>query len=275
MKAIPTRSQGSSAPRFEDVTETTGIPVTDEGASMMYTRYAVAAELAAGRRVLELACGGGNGLGLVGSRARSLVGGDYSGPLIRNAQGHYGARVPLARLSVERLPFRGGSFDVVLFFEASYYVPGMEAAFSEVTRVLASDGTVMFVNANPERPDFIRSPLSVHYHTADEFRTALTRCGFKVCVEGAFPVPQLATGAMPRIKGSMFGLARRVLEELHLVPTTLRGRARLKRLVFGRLRELPPELPPGYAPVEPRVPQAPGPTRGYKVLYVTGTSTAV
>lgn len=241
---------------------------------MMFTRYAVAAELAAGKRVLELACGGGNGLGLVGSRARSLVGGDYSGPLIRNARGHYGARVPLARLLAESLPFRGGSFDLVLFFEASYYVPDMEAAFCEVARVLASRGTVMFVNANPERPDFIRSPLSVHYHTADEFRSALARHGFEVRVEGAFPVDPPATGIIPELRGAVFGFVRKVLEGLHLVPTTLRGRARLKRLVFGRLRELPPELPPGYAPVEPRVPQAPGPTRGYKVLYVTGTCTA-
>ena len=31
-------------PRFEDVTETTGTPVSAEGASMIYTRYHVAAE---------------------------------------------------------------------------------------------------------------------------------------------------------------------------------------------------------------------------------------
>jgi len=257
------------APRFEDVTETTGIPVTDEGASMMFSRYAVAADLAAGRRVLELACGGGNGLGLVGTKARFLVGGDFSAPLIRNAQGHYGARFPLARLSAEQLPFRGGSFDVVLFFEASYYVRDMEAAFNEVARVLAPGGTVMFVNANPERPDFIHSPHSAHYHTADEFRASLTRRGFTARVEGAFPIDPPSTGALPKIKGAAFGLTRKMLEGLGLVPTTLRGRARLKRLVFGRLRELPPELPAGYAPVEPRVAQDAGPVRGYKVLYVT------
>jgi SAM-dependent methyltransferase len=241
---------------------------------MMFTRYSVAADLAAGRRVLELACGGGNGLGLVGARARSLVGGDYSGPLIRMARGHYGDRVPLARLSAERLPFRDGSFEVVLFFEASYYVPDMEAAFDEVARVLAPGGTAMFVNANPERADFIHSPHSVHYHTADEFCAALTRRGFTVRVEGAFPVDPPATGAVPNLKGTVFGMARQLLEGLHLVPRTLRGRARLKRLIFGRLRELPPELLPGYAPVEPRVPQAGGPVRSCKVLYITGTRTA-
>lgn len=257
---------------FEDVTETTGIPVTAEGASMMYTRYAVAAQLAAGRRTLELACGGGNGLGLVGASAKSLAGGDFSPALLRMAGAHYTTRVPLVRLSAEQLPFRGASFDTVLFFEASYYVPGMEAAFDEVARVLAPGGTVMFVNANPERPDFIHSPHSVHYHTADEFRAALARRGFSVRVEGAFATDPPSAGAAPKIKGAVFGLARKVLEGLGLVPTTLRGRARLKRLVFGRLRELPAELPPGYAPVEPRVPQAQGPIREFKVIYITGTA---
>src|SRR5574341_1672146 len=99
-----------TTPRFEDVTETTGIPTTVEGARMMYTRYAVGAELAAGKRVLELACGGGNGLGLVGSRASFLVGGDFSPVLLARARAHYRTRYPLVRLSAEALPFRAGAF---------------------------------------------------------------------------------------------------------------------------------------------------------------------
>src|SRR6266550_3907918 len=94
----------SDHPKFEEVTETTGTPVSAEGASMMYTRYRWAADLARGRRVLELACGSGQGLGLLGQAAR-LVGGDVSRPLLRAARTHYGRRVSLARLSAERLPF--------------------------------------------------------------------------------------------------------------------------------------------------------------------------
>jgi SAM-dependent methyltransferase len=260
----------SAAPRFEDVTETTGIPVTAEGARMMYTRYALAADLAKGRRVLELACGGGNGLGLVGANARYLVGGDYSRPLLRMARAHYGSRFPLAQLSAEALPFRDGVFDVVLFFEASYYVPVMEQAFDEVTRVLAPSGKVLFVNANPERPDFIVSPHSVHYHTADEFRAALEQRRFAVEMSGAFPVDAARSNPTSRAIGAILGAARIVLQRLGMVPKTLRGRARLKRLVYWKLEVLPPELPPGFAPVEHRVPLGRGPVRGFKVIYIVG-----
>lgn len=181
-------------PRFEDLTETTGIPISTEGAGMMYTRYWVASRLAAGRRVLEVGCGAGQGLGLVGSAAERVVGGDYSKPLLLGGRAHYGSRFPLVCLSAESLPFASATFDVVLCFEASYYVPNMARAFQEIARVLRPAGTVLFVNANPERPDFITSPHSTHYHTADEFRAALGWLGLKVEVEAAFPLEERTAG---------------------------------------------------------------------------------
>ncbi len=260
----------TGVPRFEEVTETTGTPVSAEGASMMYTRYHVAAELARGKRVLEVACGSGQGLGMVGRAAAQLVGGDVSRPLLRAARAHYGRRVPLARLSAEGLPFAGATFDVILCFEASYYIPHMDETFREIARVLAAGGTALFVNANPERPDFIRSPYSVHYHTADEFRVALESVGLMVTVEGAFPLEGGSRGVGSRLAGRTMFLARRALEALGLVPKTLRGRTRLKRIVYGRLREIPPEVSDGYDQLAPRVPILPGPVAGYKVIYVTG-----
>ncbi len=261
----------SLRPRFEDLTETTGIPLSEEGAAMMYSRYAAGRRLARDKRVLELGCGAGQGFGLVGAAAQNLVGGDYSAALVRQGQAHYRGRFPFVQLSGDALPFRDASFDLVLFFEATYYVPHVDAALRESARVLAPDGVVLFVNANPERPDFIRSPHSVRYHTADEFRAVLESLGFRVTTEGAFPVEPPAIGVMDKLKGNIFGLARRVLQAMHLVPRTLRGRARLKRLVYGKLREVPAELPEGFAEEAPRAVLSPGAVRGYKVLYVTAS----
>ncbi|HWO88532.1 MAG TPA: class I SAM-dependent methyltransferase [Gemmatimonadales bacterium] len=263
------------SPRFEDLTETTGIPLSAEGAEMMYTRYAAGAELARGKRVLEIGCGAGQGLALLSRSAKLVVGGDYSMALLRSGRAHYGDLQRLVRMTAEDLPFREASFDVVLFFEASYYVPRMTSAFDELTRIVAPGGTVLFVNANPERPDFITSPHSTHYHTAAEFRSELERRGFVVSVEGAFPVEPPATGVVAQLKGLALRLARTVLEALHLVPRTLRGRARLKRLVYGKLIEVPAELPEGFAPVAQRAPIGTGPVTSFKVLYVTAVKPPV
>lgn len=269
-----TAGTGNAEPRYEDITETTDIPITREAASMLSTRYEFAAALAMGRRVLEIGCAAGQGLSLIGGTARSIVAGDYSATLLDKARFHYGNRFPFVRLSAEALPFHDSVFDAVLFFEATYYVPDMNAAFDEIHRVLTPGGIAIFVNANPERPDFVRSPHSIHYHTALEFREALAARHFAVVTEGAFPVVSSGSGPAARAITSGFSIARRALEALHLVPKTLRGRARLKRLVFGKLPTVPAELTAGFAAVAPRTPVVTAVVREYKVLYVTARKTA-
>lgn len=264
--------RANQRPRFEDLTETTGIPLSEEAADMMYTRYAWGARLAAGKRVLELGCGAGQGLGMLSGAATFVIGGDYSRPLLAGARRHYRARVPLVQLSADELPFANASFDVILFFEGSYYVRDMARGFRDIARVLRPGGSVAFVNANPDRPDFIVSPLSVHYHTGDEFTTMLAQLGFRVSVEGAFPVSPQAHGGRNggRALTRVLSLARRALGALGLVPKTLRGRARLKRLVYGKLIEVPAEIREGFASVAPRAPIGPGQVTGFKVIYVLG-----
>jgi ubiquinone/menaquinone biosynthesis C-methylase UbiE len=261
---------------FEDLTEATGIPVSREGAEMMYTRYAFATQVAQGKRVLELGCGAGQGFRMIGATAKSLVGGDYSLTLLRSAHRHYRGGFPLVRLSADRLPFSHSSFDLVILFEASYYVPDMTAAFREIARILGPRGVALFVNANPERPDFIRSPHSIQYHSADGFRAALGQAGFDTTVDAAFPVEARSKqGATRELASLVLSGVRRLLEALRLIPRTLRARARLKRLVYGKLLEVPPEISNGFAEAAPRTSVPPGPVRDYKVIYVTATKRPV
>ena len=104
----------------------------------------------------------------------------------------------------------------------------------------------------------------------DEFRAAITRLGFAVTVEAAFEVQPGARGAR-KLGAEALSWARRVLERLGLVPRTLQGRARLKRLIYGRLLRTPAELPEGFAPTRRLHPVPPGPVTIYKVIYVKGT----
>ena len=237
---------------------------------MIYTRYATAACLADGKRVLEVGCGGGLGLGLVRARAQFLAAGDYSATLLQTARGHYGSRIPLLRFSANALPFRSASFDLIILLETSYYLERVELVLEEIERVLAPTGTVLVTSANPERPDFIPSPHSVRYHTADELRGCLRSRGFDVTVEAAFPVASHGDGALSSMSGSAVRRGRQILAALDLVPRSLRGRSRLKWLIHRDLSFVPPELPHGFSPVEPLVPHAPGPVPGFKVIYVLG-----
>lgn len=236
---------------------------------MIATRYALAAEMASGRRTLELACAAGHGLGLVARTARNVVGADINAPMLARAQAHYRGRIPLARVSATALPFADGSFDCVLCLEASYYVPDFERCLDEIWRVTAPGAHLLFVNANPERPDFIRSPHSRHYHSADEFRALLTARGWIAETSAAYPLDPPGDGARARLTAALRTSARRVLEALHLVPRTLAGRARLKRLLGKKLRSMPAEIDVAFAPRAVVTPVPPGAVRGYQVIFVT------
>lgn len=250
---------------FAELTEGAGTKVTREGADMIHTRYDFGGSLAKGKRVLEIACGPGIGLGLLKECADYLVGGDLDMALLRPGHRYYGDRVPLVRFDAQKLPFRDQSFDLVLFFEASYYVRDMEKAFDGVARVLRPEGSVVFVNANPERLDFIPSPKSVHYHSADGFREALAQRGFGVTVAGAFPVDTGRRGAV------VLQTMRRLTEKVGLIPRTLKGRALLKRLLFGRLLRVPDELDGNFGATAHLTALDRGKVRTFKVIYVTGT----
>jgi len=254
---------------FDLITEIGGTEITSEAASMVYTRYALAAELAQGCRVLEIGCASGIGLGLMMDGADFVVGGDVFLPMLQTARKHYGQRVSLTQFSATDIPFRDASFDVVVFMEATYYVRDFERSLDEMDRILDRNGAMLFVNANPERPDFIRSPHSEHYHSAREFRALLEARGYTVNTAGAFALHKgNGDSALRRVKRGTLGLARRMAESLHLIPKTLRGRARIKRLIFGTLRTMPPELPRDFAPRERLVPLGIEPATGHKVIYI-------
>jgi SAM-dependent methyltransferase len=262
----PFQVTGQEDGAYAALTEAPGGRVSVEGANMRFSRYIFGAETGAGGRLLEVGCGPGLGLGLLSKATSFLVGADYDSVLLKRAQDTYGDRIPLVRLDVQSLPFPDGFFDTVLFYESSYYVPDMELAFDEFLRVLSPGGHTILVNANPERADFIPSPFSVHYHTAEEFRTALERRGFRVLVEGAYPVKE----EIVRTWGLVF--ARRLLSRLGLIPNTLRGRTLLKRLLGMKLVPVPSELGENFGQPASRVPISPSdPAEGFKVLYITAT----
>ena len=82
---------------YSSVTETWGLPAPPEQLAMLYNRYRLAGDLAAGKRVLEIGCGGGMGLAYLRERARLAIGGDYTLALLREARAHL-PDSPLVRL---------------------------------------------------------------------------------------------------------------------------------------------------------------------------------
>ena len=258
-------SATADAVDYSGVTEVLGSRVTPEALSMLYTRYTFAATLAEGRDVLEVACGGGPGLGYLAQRARRVVGGDCTASLLVQAARHYQGRIPLVRFDAQGLPFRAASFDAVLLYEALYYLAEPGQFVREAARVLRRPGRVIISTVNREWSDFIPSALSTRYFSGRELVSLLGQQGFETTLYGAFPVTRASA------KHRAVSMIRRTAAQLHLVPPTMKGKELLKRLFLGRLVVFPAEVAAAMAPYGlPVRLDADAPIRDFKVLFAVG-----
>lgn len=226
----------SPRPDFTIVTERGGEPVSKAQIDRFNQRYIWASSYCKGRDVLEMACGTGPGLGYLQRHAKSLVAGDISPPVLALARAHYGDRIDLREFDAARTPFADASMDVVILFEAIYYLPDLDAFAREVRRLLRARGVLLLATANKDLPDFNPSPFSQAYLNPPELRAWLERHGFTCSLFGGSPVPKLG------VRAKVLRAIKRFAVSFHLIPDSMRGKRLLKRLVFGKLVTMPLEL---------------------------------
>jgi SAM-dependent methyltransferase len=137
-------------------------------------RYAFARSLAAGRRVLDAACGEGYGSDLLAEGAQSVVGVDISAQAIEHARERYGAR---ANLEFEQgdctaLQFADAQFDLVVSFETLEHVAAQEALIAGFARVLKPDG-VLLVSSPDKRTYSELQGFRNEFHVRELYRDEL------------------------------------------------------------------------------------------------------
>ncbi len=116
------------------------------------SRYRGAAELAAGKDVLDLACGEGYGSELLARTARSVLGVDISQEAVDHAAQTYArAHLSFQQGSADAIPAPDDAFDLVVSFETIEHVPEevQQAFLREVRRVLRPGG--VFLVSTPDR----------------------------------------------------------------------------------------------------------------------------
>lgn len=111
-----------------------------------------AVDVRAGERVLDVACGNGNASLAAARRFARVTGADYVPTLLDNAAVRAlaeGVTLELVEADAEALPFKDGTFDVVLSTYGVMFAPNHAAAASELLRVCRRGGRIGLANWTP------------------------------------------------------------------------------------------------------------------------------
>jgi len=106
----------------------------------------------AGRRVLDLCCGTGDLAVAFGGRAGSIVGLDFSRPMLSLAR-RKRATLPLIEGDALLMPFRTGGFDVAAVAFGVRNFPDLSQGIREMARVVGAGGTIIVLElSRPSNP---------------------------------------------------------------------------------------------------------------------------
>ena len=106
-----------------------------------------------GEKVLDLACGTGILFPKLVKKFQTVVGLDYSFPMLKEAQRKRYSNVYLVRGDALKLPFREEVFDTVVVSLGLRHFENIEEALKEIFRVLKKDGNLHILEVGiPQNP---------------------------------------------------------------------------------------------------------------------------
>ncbi len=112
-----------------------------------------AADVSAGDRVLDVACGNGNAALAAARRFAVVTGVDYVPALLERARARgaaNGLALELREGDAEALPFEDGAFDAVLSTFGVMFTPDQARAAGELARVCRSGGRIALASWTPD-----------------------------------------------------------------------------------------------------------------------------
>lgn len=251
---------------YTQFTEVAGEEVSQEQVDRMVHRYAWAKSRCIGKDVLEVACGTGQGLGYLAKHANSICAGDISPELVKIAKGIYKDVVQIREIDAHNLPFENSSLDIIILFEAIYYLSSPPTFAQECARVLRPSGKVLIATANKDLYDFNPSLHTYAYFGGVELPSLFSQAGFSVRLFGDTPIK-----AVP-LRQKILRPIKRLAVSLNLIPKTMNGKRLLKRLVFGSMVSMPAklEIPDDFVYLPTEIPIG-VPDRMHKVLLCEAT----
>lgn len=146
--------------------------VRGEVALEHFSRYALAAELARGKDVLDIASGEGYGSRLMADYARTVTGVELDWQAVCHAAKTYaGDNLAFVQGNAAKIPLADNSVDLVASFETIEHHDQHESMLAEICRVLRPDGVLMLSSPEKALNEYRNTPNK--YHVAELYREEL------------------------------------------------------------------------------------------------------
>ncbi len=187
-----------------------------------FHRYAFAAPLARGRRVLDAACGEGYGSALLAAEATSVLGVDIGEAVVAHARARYPGVANLRfechdATALHALP--DASFDLITSFETLEHVEAQQRMLDGFARLLAPGGVLLL--SSPDKAQYSdaaghQNPFHVKELYRDEFEAMLAT---RFAARRLFAQKLLFQGALWRVDGGGSTFAAATMDAGDVAPT--------------------------------------------------------
>ena len=252
---------------YSSVTEYPGQRATIEQLERLYQRYKFAKNYTEDKQVLEIACGSGIGLIYLAENAKKTIGIDIDDNNLAEAGNNikksiFSDKISIFKMDAHKLEFGNEYFDLIIVFEAIYYIKNLKESISEIFRVLKNGGICVIGSVNKNWESFHPSPFTHKYLTIPEYQDLFMQAGFKKI--------EYFGGFYTNNDLKWFSLIKKMANKLNLIPKSLKARALLKRIFIGKLHIIPNSIHDSMAKyTEPEKIYEVTENKDYKIIYIT------
>lgn len=192
------------------------------------------------KKVLDLGCNIGRGLGLIAETAKFVVGVDINKEAINIAKKNYrnNKKIKLMIGDAENLPKSVGKFDTILIFQTIYLLD-VHKVILNLKKILNEKGNVIIMSINPDRADFNRAKYYLKYHKINELKNIFKKRGFIIKIYGSIHDDDIIyRGKMNKL----IKMIKIISSQLKIIPKNYTLKKILKRIFFGKLKDIPNDV---------------------------------
>jgi SAM-dependent methyltransferase len=224
---------------FESVTELPGDLAPREQLERIIQRYNWAISFANKKSdILEIACGPGIGSDCINESSKSYIGIDIDKELVKIAKEN-NPKVEFKILNIESNNFfQDKKFDIIIIFEAIYYMNNIDDFFLTIDSLLKENGKLLICTANKNLVDFNKSEFSKNYYDTIDFSKIIKKRLLRITsVLGGCRIDKIS------FRQKILRPLKFLAAKFNLIPKNMSNKLLFKKIFYGgKLVKIPKKV---------------------------------